>query len=153
MAQNHAALTDPDLHEPKGVAAATSGTTYHADGAGSGSFSFPIHYLSCVLDDISTAGSAYVVCPFAGTVTSIATVIDGALGTADAGLTFKAHTSTITDGAITVTQSGSAAGDIDTSTPSGNNTVTANQVLQVTTDGASTNTVKCVVTFTVQRTA
>lgn len=33
---SHATLTDPDLHEPKGVAAAGSGTIYIADGAGTG---------------------------------------------------------------------------------------------------------------------
>ena len=34
----HNALTGSDLHEPKGVAAATSGTVYVADGVGSGSW-------------------------------------------------------------------------------------------------------------------
>lgn len=34
----HASLTDPNLHEPKGVAAANSGEFYVADGAGSGSW-------------------------------------------------------------------------------------------------------------------
>ena len=34
----HNALTGSDLHEPKGVAAATSDTVYVADGAGSGSW-------------------------------------------------------------------------------------------------------------------
>lgn len=33
---NHSTLTDPYLHEPKGVAAAASGDVYIADGAGSG---------------------------------------------------------------------------------------------------------------------
>lgn len=34
----HASLTDPELHEPKGVASASSGQVYVADGAGSGSW-------------------------------------------------------------------------------------------------------------------
>lgn len=34
----HANLTDPNLHEPKGVAAATEGEVYVADGAGSGTW-------------------------------------------------------------------------------------------------------------------
>ena len=33
---NHSTLTDPYLHEPKGVASAASGSVYVADGAGSG---------------------------------------------------------------------------------------------------------------------
>ena len=34
----HSALTGADLHEPKGVAAASAGTVYIADGVGSGSW-------------------------------------------------------------------------------------------------------------------
>lgn len=36
---SHASLTGSQLHEPKGVASATSGTVYVADGAGSGTWS------------------------------------------------------------------------------------------------------------------
>lgn len=35
---NHSTLTDPYLHEPKGVAAASSGDVYIANGSGSGSW-------------------------------------------------------------------------------------------------------------------
>jgi hypothetical protein len=35
---SHSTLTDPYLHEPKGVAAATTGKTYRSDGAGSGAW-------------------------------------------------------------------------------------------------------------------
>ena len=35
---SHSTLTDPYLHEPKGVAAATSGAVYVANGSGSGSW-------------------------------------------------------------------------------------------------------------------
>ena len=35
---SHSTLTDPYLHEPKGVAAATDGATYIANGAGSGAW-------------------------------------------------------------------------------------------------------------------
>lgn len=34
----HASLTDPELHEPKGVASATSGQVYVANGSGSGTW-------------------------------------------------------------------------------------------------------------------
>lgn len=37
----HVNLTDPELHEPKGVAAASANETYVADGAGSGAWSEP----------------------------------------------------------------------------------------------------------------
>ena len=35
---NHSSLTDPYLHEPKGVASAVAGEVYVADGAGSGTW-------------------------------------------------------------------------------------------------------------------
>jgi hypothetical protein len=38
---SHATLTGSDLHEPKGVATATSGQVYTANGAGSGTWALP----------------------------------------------------------------------------------------------------------------
>ena len=37
----HSAITDPHIHEPKGVAAATSGQIYVANGSGSGTWVTP----------------------------------------------------------------------------------------------------------------
>ena len=42
---NHSTLTDPYLHEPKGVAAASLGSVYFADGAGSGDWEHLAHYV------------------------------------------------------------------------------------------------------------
>ena len=42
MAVEHSAITDPDVHEPKGASTASSGRYYRADGAGSGAWK-PIH--------------------------------------------------------------------------------------------------------------
>lgn len=39
MAVQHSTITDPDIHEPKGVASASQGQVYAADGAGSGDWS------------------------------------------------------------------------------------------------------------------
>ena len=41
MTIQHNLITDPDIHEPKGVAAATIGKVYVSDGAGSGSWQYP----------------------------------------------------------------------------------------------------------------
>lgn len=38
----HASLTDPNLHEPKGVAAAAVDSIYQANGSGSGSWKLPL---------------------------------------------------------------------------------------------------------------
>ena len=38
MSIEHVAITDPNIHEPKGAAAAAANTAYFADGVGSGAF-------------------------------------------------------------------------------------------------------------------
>ena len=42
---DHSTLTDPELHEPKGVATATSGQVYAANGSGSGVWAKPFKYV------------------------------------------------------------------------------------------------------------
>lgn len=58
----HKNITDPNIHEPKGVSVATVGTTYIADGAGSGAWSaIPLDLSGMVIerlvDGFSTATS------------------------------------------------------------------------------------------------
>jgi len=103
-------------------------------------------YLTGRIADISTAGQVYLVSPVAGKVTSIRSVIAGAIATADATLTGKIGGTAITGGTITVANSGSAAGDTDvTGTISGNNTVAVGDNIEVETDGASTTASECTV--------
>lgn len=78
-----------------------------------------------------------VVTPVAGTIAKIYSTIDGALTTGDATLTGKIGATAITDGAITVTQSGSAAGDVDVVTPSALNVVSAGDVISITVGGTN----------------
>jgi hypothetical protein len=99
-------------------------------------------YMQLEMADISTADEAYTVAPIAGTITKISSVIDGTIASADADLTGKIGGVAITNGLITVTASGSAAEDVDSVVPSGANTVAIGSVIEVETDGASTNTVK-----------
>ena len=40
MTVQHNAITDPDIHEPKGIAAATAGKVYVSDGASSGDWKY-----------------------------------------------------------------------------------------------------------------
>ena len=57
----------------------------------------------------------------------------------------------MTGSAITVTQSGSAAGDVDTSEPTALNTVSEDGTIEMITDGASATACECVVTFIIRR--
>lgn len=148
----HSAITDPNIHEPKGVAVASAGSNYIADGAGSGSWDHPYYTLTLELDDISTASTSYVVAPLPGTVEKIYSVIHTAITVADAVLTSAIGGTSITDGSITVAFTGAAAGDVDSTVPSAANTVAAGSVLSIATDGGSTTASRCTVTFLIKRT-
>ena len=109
------------------------------------------YFLTSTIADISTASSTFVPVPDGGKVIKIFTALQGAIGTANGGITFEIGGTAITGGGITVTQSGSAAGDIDTVTPTAANRVEEGGSIEMITDGASSNTIKLVVTFVIRR--
>lgn len=148
----HSALPNAELHEPKDVSGAAINTTYVADGAGSGDWGqAPYTYVvTYVFEDISTADTNYVVAPVAGNIVNIYSVIDGAIATSDCALSFAIGGTPITSSGITITQSGSAAGDIDSSTPTADNTLSAGSRIDITSDGASANSVNATITFEIQ---
>ena len=109
------------------------------------------YFLTSTIADISTASSTFVPVPDGGKVIKIITALQGAIGTANAAITFEIGGTAITGGAITVTQSGSAAGDVDTATPTAANEVAEDGTIEMITDGSSSNTIKLVVTFVIRR--
>jgi len=139
---NHSSLTDPLIHEPKGVASASAGKVYVADGSGSGTWTSKEtlvgETLTGYIDNISASSTVYVPIPFAGTISKIVTVLEAAISSANATLTVK-NAAAASMGTITVAQSGSAAGDVDTLAPSSNNTVAADSFITIASDGGSTN--------------
>ena len=150
MTVEHVTITDPNLHEPKGVAAASADEVYVADGAGSGAWgtipgaivSGKQVVTSARLTDVSTASNeVFILAGATGTVTAIYTILSGAIATADVVLTSYLGIFPITTGTVTITQSGSAAGDVDTTAPTAQNSVTIGDAIRIETDGASTNAV------------
>ena len=109
------------------------------------------YFLTSTIADISTASSTFVPVPDGGKIIKIITALQGAIGTANAAITFEIGGTAITGGAITVTQSGSAAGDVDTAEPTAANDVAEDGSIEMITDGASSNTIKLVVTFVIRR--
>lgn len=107
-------------------------------------------FIQVQIEDISTAGQKYVVPGFNGKVKRIHSVINGAIATADAVLTPKIGGTAITGGAITVANTSSAAGDVDSSVPTGANGFTDTDAIEIETNGASTNVVEVVVTLEVE---
>ena len=109
------------------------------------------YFVAAEIEDISTASSTFVAIPDGGRVIKIITALQGAIGTANGGISFEIGGTAITGGGITVTQSGSAAGDVDTAEPTAANRVEEDGTIEMITDGASSNAVKLLVTFVIRR--
>jgi hypothetical protein len=103
--------------------------------------------VTAVIADVSTASSAFVAAPIAGTITSVRGVLGGAIAGADAVITTEINGVLVTNGGFTVANAGSAAGDRDSGTPTANNTVAVGDAIEAITDGASTNAVTESVTY------
>lgn len=156
----HSTLTGANLHEPKGADSATANQVYVSNGAGSGTWTDystlltetagTTYHLTAEIADVSTAETVYIPIPEAGTVTSVMTVLEGAIATSDDTITVS-NSAAASMGTITVAFTGSAAGDVDTLVPASNNTVTANDYITVATNGASTSAQRLWVTITVTR--
>ena len=117
------------------------------------SFTLNKIFLTGRISDVSTAGQIYIPIPDEadGEVVEIRTALGGAIATADATITPKIGGTAMTNGAITVANSGSAAGDVDVSYPSGANAVRPGDAIEIETDGASTNAVDLGVTIVILR--
>lgn len=106
--------------------------------------------IALVLGDISTKGAdaavLRIVSPVAGTVDKIYSVLNAALATGNATLTGKIGAAAITNGAITITEAGSAAGDIDSASPSAQKTLAVGDILSITGGGTSDATSTATVT-------
>jgi hypothetical protein len=76
----------------------------------------------------------------AGRITRFWSISNAALATGDATLQLKINGTNVTTGLITITQSGSAAGDVDSVVPTAANVVGPDDVISVTGGGASTAT-------------
>lgn len=84
----HAVLTDPNLHEPKGVATAAADSIYQANGSGAGSWKLPVKKYTATLTPLSVAANTTTEQTF--TVTGLVLLTDTILSvskpTAQAGL-------------------------------------------------------------------
>ena len=109
------------------------------------------YFLTSKITNISASGSTFVPVPDGGKVIKIITSIANAITSADAALTWEIGGTAMTSSAITVTQSGSAAGDVDTAEPTALNTVSEGGTIEMITDGGSSTACECVVTFVIRR--
>lgn len=160
----HNTLTGSALHQPKGIdSAGTSDSgkvlTPSASVAGTGvlrrliesEIDQKVCYVTVAYENIDSVGDIYIPMGFAGTVTKVTSAINGALGTSDTILTVKINGTAMTGGTLLITSSGSAAGDVDSCTPTALNVFTEGQYIQVTSDTAGTGSVTSTLMFTITR--
>ena len=109
------------------------------------------YFLTSTIADISTASSTFVPVPDGGKIIKIITALQGAISGANAGISFEIGGTAVTGGGITVANSGSAAGDVDTAEPTAANQVEEDGTIEMITDGGSTGAKKLNVTFVIRR--
>lgn len=114
-----------------------SGGSFKIAGVAVGATAAELNEYVLTLDiaDGSAEAVYYLVCPHAGNITSIQTVTDGAVSTADITITAAIGATGVTNGVVTIATSGSAAGDVDSATPTAANAVTAGQAVNFTVTG------------------
>jgi hypothetical protein len=99
--------------------------------------------VSAYMADISAASSAYAVAPMRGRVVRAYSVLQGSISAADAVWTMEINGTAISGVSVTVANSGSAAGDVDTSGDipnSSTNAVNEGDTVEFVSDGASSTT-------------
>jgi len=160
----HNTLTGSSVHEDKLIGdSATSDagkvTTPSASVAGTGVLRNLVEteitnkqeFMLVYLPGVDTETEYYLPVGFNGTLTSVRTAIDAAFTGADQTLQVKINGTSVTNGLITITQSGSAAGDLDTASPTANHTVSTGQYIQVTSGAESSSTLNVFMLLTFTR--
>lgn len=107
-------------------------------------------FITAVIADVSTAGQIYVSPGFRGKIIKASSALNGAITGTNSILTLKIGGTAVTGGSMTVTQSGSAAGDVDTCLPTALATFATDQAIEIETDGGSTGAVAVMITLEVE---
>ncbi len=147
----HDNLSTSQVHEPKHITSAAVGDhgkviTPSSSATGTSvltqlsedEITAVIDYLTVRIPDISTADSVWIAAPKAGTIISWSTTLQDVITGSDENLHLEIGGVNVTDSDITIAVSGSAAGVVDTASPTANNAVSANQAIEVITSGNST---------------
>jgi hypothetical protein len=164
---NHKDIVDPNIHEPKGVAAASANTVYRSNGLGSGTWGLVgvanldytavsdelqgdiddgslelngSYFLWVALDDVSTPSSVLVPILRSSTVVRARVVLGNAITVANAAVSFLNSAGASMGSPVSVLYSSSAKGDSYAFTATGNNDIVGPSWIEVATDGASTTT-------------
>lgn len=107
--------------------------------------------VSAYLADVSAASSTFVVAPFRGTIKRAYSVIANAITGADCTWTMTINGTAVTGSSTTITQSGSAAGDMDSCVPTAANYVNEGDVIAFVSAGESSTTTPTMFTAVIDR--
>lgn len=101
---------------------------------------FNVIRVHAYMADSSAAGSAFAVAPARGKIVKMGSVIYNAITVADTAITSKIAGTAVTGGGWTITQSGSAAGDVDSAIPTAANFVNEDDNIEFISDGGASTT-------------
>ncbi len=133
MAVEHVDIIDSECHEPKGASSALAHQVMVSDGAGSGSYKYQTAVLNVHLAD-SYLASTYVASPIAGEIETIYAVMqeDGTWPL----LVISAKINNVVVDNSSINFSGvTITGDVKSVTPTSNKTVSAGDVIEITSHG------------------
>ena len=133
-----------------GVTASTAELNL-VDGLTSTTAELDAYTITVTMATLCTGSSVWVVAPHAGAIIGIWSVIDSGIGSGDTVLDAQIAAADITDGNITVTASGAAVGDVDTTVPTAANVVTAGQAIEIATDGNCDGTAIATISILIDR--
>lgn len=137
----HSTLTDPYVHEPKGIVSAANGTVYVCNGSGSGAWSniqANKREFVMYLPALGSANTWYLALPYNGTITAAYFASNLVPTTTADVLTLAIAGTPMTSGTITVPTS-MTLGQVQSCTPTALNAVTAGASISVATNAASAN--------------
>lgn len=97
-------------------------------------------YLTAYMADVSAASSSFVAVPAQGELIGIMSALYTAITGADAAVTVEINGTAVTGASLTITQSGSAAGDVDSDFDFTPVAVKEGDVIEFVSDGASSTT-------------
>lgn len=107
-----------------------------------------------LVDDLAMGGPYRFTPSVSGTIVKIISNLQAALSTGDATITAAIGGVAVTNGVVTITQAGSAAGDVDLATPTAANTVVANvSDVSFTVGGTNSASVGAQLTVVIRRSA
>jgi hypothetical protein len=107
--------------------------------------------VSAYLADVSAASSTFVASPFRGTIKRAYSSIANAITGADCTWSMKINGTAVTGSSVTITQSGSAAGDVDSCVPTGANYVNEGDTIEFVSAGESSTTTPTMFTAIIER--